>query len=88
MDKHSLLVRHIEGEVAKTPSWWLKTVRVKLAFAYLEGTWLQTNMEAVADVRFVGPHTLTSRVLDYRGAEVVASRLPIRSVSHVAERKH
>jgi len=88
VDKHSLLVRHMEGEVAKTPSWWLKTVRVKLAFAYLEGTWLQTNMEAVADVRFVGPHTLTSRVLDYRGAEVVASRLPIRSVSHVAERKH
>jgi hypothetical protein len=88
VDKHSLLVRHIEGEVAKTPSWWLKTVRVKLAFAYLEGTWLQTNMEAVADVRFVGPHTLTSRVLDYRGADVVASRMPLRSVSHLAESKH
>src|SRR6476469_8161735 len=49
VDKNSLLVRHIEGEVAKTPSWWLKTVHAKLAFAYLDGTWLQTNMEAVAD---------------------------------------
>jgi hypothetical protein len=88
VDKQSLLVRHIEGEVAKTPSWWLKTVRVKLAFAYLEGTWLQTNMEAVADVRFLGPHTLTSRVLDYRGADVVASRIPVRSGPHFVERKH
>jgi hypothetical protein len=88
VNKNSLLVRYIEGEVAKTPSWWLKTVHVKLAFAYLDGTWLQTNMEAVADVRFVGPHTLTSRVLDYRGADVVASRLPLRSGAHFAESKH
>ena len=88
VDKHSFLVRHIEGEVAKTPSWWLKTVRVKLAFAYLEGTWLQTNMEAVADVRFLGPHTLTSRVLDYRGADVVASRISVPSTPHFVERKH
>ena len=87
VDKNSLLVRHIEGEVAKTPSWWLKTVHVKLAFAYLEGTWLQTNMEAVADVRFVGPHTLTSRVLDYRGADVVASRIPARWGTHFVEHK-
>ena len=88
VDKRSFLVRRIEGEVVKTPSWWLKTVRVKLAFAYLEGTWLQTNMEAVADVRFLGPHTLTSRVLDYRGADVVASRIPAHSGSHFVERKH
>ena len=88
VDKNLLLVRHIEGEVAKTPSWWLKTVQVKLAFAYLEGTWLQTNMEAVADVRFVGAHTLTSRVLDYRGADVVASRMPARSNTRFTERKH
>ena len=88
VDKRSFLVRRIEGEVAKTPSWWLKTVQVKLAFAYLEGTWLQTNMEAVADVRFVGPHTLTSRVLDYRGADVVASRMPAHSGGQLIERKH
>lgn len=73
VDQRSFLVRQIEGEVARTPSWWIKTVRVKLVFADLEGTWLQTNMEAAADVRIVGPHTLTSRLLDYRGADQVAS---------------
>ena len=34
---------------------------------------MQTEMEAVADVRIVGPHTLTSRMLDYRTADQVAS---------------
>ncbi len=73
VDKRSFLVRQIEGEVARTSSWWLKKVRVKLVFGYIEGTWLQTDMAAVADVRIVGPHTLTSRVLDYRSADEVAS---------------
>ena len=81
VDKHSFLVRQIEGELAKTPSWWLRKVRVKLTFAELNGTWLQTSMEAVADVRMVGPQTLTSRILDYRGADEVAStRTSMRSV--------
>lgn len=73
VDKQSFLVRRIEGEIAKTPSWWLKRVRVNLVFADFEGTWLQTSMEAVADVRIVGPHTLTSRIVDYRRSDVVAS---------------
>lgn len=73
VDKGSFAVRQIEGELAKTPSWWLKRVHVKLTFANLNGTWLQTSMQAVADVRIVGPHTLTSRVLDYRRANEVAS---------------
>jgi len=73
VDQHSFLVRHIEGELAKSPSWWLSKVRVKLGFDDRGGTWLQTEMEAVADVRIVGPHTLQSRILDYRTADQVAS---------------
>jgi hypothetical protein len=73
VDKHLFFVRQIEGELAKTPSWWLRKVRVKLTFAELNGTWLQTSMEAVADVRMVGSQTLTSRVLDYRRTDEVAS---------------
>jgi hypothetical protein len=73
IDPHTFLIRQIEGEVARTPSWWLKRVRVKIMFAVFEGAWLQTSMEATADVRIVGPHTLTSRILDYRGSDEVAS---------------
>ncbi len=73
VDKHSFFVRQIEGEVAKTPSWWLKQVRIKLVFADLEGIWVQTSMEAIADVRIVGAHTLTSHILDYRREDQVAA---------------
>jgi hypothetical protein len=73
VDQHSFLVRQLEGEVAKTPSWWLKKVSVKLGFADLDGNWLQSNVEAVADVRVFGSHTLTSHILDYRVADEVAS---------------
>jgi hypothetical protein len=40
---------------------------------------MQTGMEALADVRIVGPHTLTSRILDYRTADQVAS---IQTITH------
>jgi hypothetical protein len=73
VDKHSFLIRQIEGEAEKTPSWWLKTVHIKLAFTDLDGIWVQKSMEAVADVRLVGSHTLTSRILDYRREHVVAA---------------
>jgi hypothetical protein len=84
IDKHSFLVRQIEGEVAKTPSWWLRKVRIKLTFADLNGTWLQASMVAVADVRIIGPHTLTSHILDYRSADEVAST---KTPTHSPDRK-
>ncbi len=81
VDKSSFLIRQIEGEVEKTPSWWLKKVRVRLVFADLEGIWVQTNMEAIADVRIVGAHTLTSRILDYRReSEFAATPFPAGSI--------
>jgi hypothetical protein len=73
VDKQSFFVRQIQGDVEKTPSWWLKKVHVKLVFADLEGIWVQTSMEAIADVRMVGAHTLTSRLLDYRREDEVAA---------------
>jgi hypothetical protein len=73
VDKNSFLIRQIQGEVEKTPSWWLKAVRVKLVFADLDGIWVQKSMEATADVRMVGAHTLTSRLLDYRREHEVAA---------------
>ena len=76
VDKSSYRVLRIEGDLVKSPSWWLKKVHIKLNFADLSGNWLQTNMEAVADVRIVGRHTLTSKLLDYRAADTVASARP------------
>jgi hypothetical protein len=44
-----------------------------MSFGDFSGVWLQTSMEAVADVRLLGFHTLTSRILDYRGSDMSAS---------------
>jgi hypothetical protein len=85
VDKYSFFVRQIQGEVEKTPSWWLKKVRLKLVFAELEGIWVQTSMEAIADVRIVGAHTLTSRILDYRREDEVAAT-PLAKGSAVGKR--
>jgi hypothetical protein len=73
VDKSSFSILRIEGEAAKTPSWWLKSVRIKMSFGDFSGAWLQTSMEAVADVRLLGFHTLKSRLLDYRGSDISAS---------------
>jgi hypothetical protein len=73
VDKSSFLILHLEGETARAPSWWLKSVRIKLSFGDVSGVWLQTSMEAVSDVRLLGLHTLRSRILDYRGSDISAS---------------
>jgi hypothetical protein len=72
VDERSFLVREINGDLVKTPSWWLKKVHVKMTFDNVGGTWLQTATEAVADVRVLGSHTLTSEIVEFRNTEIAA----------------
>ena len=60
VDEATYLVRRVDGEMAKMPSWWLKAVHVTLDFTEVDGMWLQERTRAVADVRMVGRHVLTS----------------------------
>ncbi len=78
VDAQTYLVRQVDGELAKSPSWWLKSVKVTLTFGEAEGMWLQTGTRALAEVRFFGTHTLESRTLDLRTAESVAQTKPTR----------
>lgn len=78
VDAKTFKIRRIEGEMAKTPSWLLKKVRVRLDFGNVSGLWLQTGMEAVADVRFIGSQTLDSKTLDYR----LTDELAVQARSH------
>ena len=74
VDQQSFLVRHIEGVMAKNPSWMLKKVELKLDFADVSGAWLQTAMQAVADVHFVGTQILESRTVDARVGDLMAQK--------------
>jgi hypothetical protein len=64
VDAKTYLIRHVDGELAKSPSWWVKDVHVTLEYGPMAGVWVQTAMHAVAHVRFLGEHILLARDLD------------------------
>jgi len=72
VDANSYLLRRIEGEPAKAPSWWVRDVRVALRYGDVGGMWLQTASEATARVRILGPCTMVSRDVKYKITELVA----------------
>lgn len=74
VDKDTYLIRRIDGEMAKMPSWWLKSVHVTLEFGELDGMWLQNRTRAVADVRIFGQHTFTSKAINLESGNVDAWR--------------
>lgn len=63
VDANSYLIRHVEGDLTKSPSWWVKDVHVVLDFGRIAGIWLQTATLAVANVRFLGKHTMLAQNL-------------------------
>ena len=54
VDANTYLLRRFEGELAKTPSWWVRDVSVTFVYGDVGGMWLQTASEAAADVRILG----------------------------------
>lgn len=76
VDKGSFLVRRVEGDMVKTPSWWLKSVHVSVSFDSVQGTWVQKNMQARADARLVGVQILKAENLEVRNTGVLAANGP------------
>ena len=76
IDKQSFLIRRIEGNIAKSPSWLVRSVHIRFDFANSQGMWVQSSLEAVADIRWLGAQKLTSHVLDYEAASAVAAKTP------------
>lgn len=75
VDKETYLIRRIDGEMAKMPSWWLKSVHVTLDFSNFDGMWLQQGTRAVADVRIFGKHTFTSKAVGLESGGVDAMKV-------------
>jgi hypothetical protein len=74
VDKQSFLIRRLEGTV-KSPSVWVKKIHLQFDFDSPRGIWVLNNMEAVADVRFLGGRKLTSHILNYDAIGVVAEKI-------------
>ena len=83
VDTTSFQIRRIDGVPAKSPSWWIHNLHVTINYGAVQGVWTQLATLAVADVRLMGTHVLTSREVDLQTTTVDArNRLPKRMVEH------
>jgi hypothetical protein len=78
VDADNYLIRQVAGAPVKMPSWWIKDVQLTLHYREMEGVWVQDSGQAIAQVRIVGKHTLSSRAVDVRTQTAVASSTPAR----------
>lgn len=77
VDAQSYRIRRVEGDLVKTPSWWLKKTHVVRSYDDRGGLWLPVATEAVADVRLMGKHRLSEHEVSFNaGAVVAANRTP------------
>jgi hypothetical protein len=79
VDADTYLLRRFEGEIAKTPSWWVRDVSVTFVYGEVGGMWLQIASEAVANVRILGCSTMVSRDVKYKITELVATASPVQT---------
>lgn len=88
VDEVDYRVRRIEGQLTKSPSWWVKDVHVAINYGDVLGTWVQLDSRADADVRWMGKYILTSQALDLRTQALTANRKaggqPLRARRSVA----
>lgn len=76
VDAQTYRIRRMEAEPAKSPSWWLRDVRVAFSYGEVDGMWLQTSSEFTSNVRVFGRHTMTSHDVKYEpGDRLTASAL-------------
>ncbi|HKS75320.1 MAG TPA: hypothetical protein VJQ82_19085 [Terriglobales bacterium] len=73
VDQRSFRLLHIEGNMVRTPSWWLKTVSVEITFSNVGGRWVQTTTRADADVRMIGARSLHSQVVSSEAGQGVTA---------------
>ena len=68
----------LEGRLAKSPSFWVKSVAVVKRYELIQGVSLPTFIESIADVKFVGQSSFSMR---YRYHEVNGQALPAPAAS-------
>jgi hypothetical protein len=74
VDANTYLLRRAEGVPARNPSWWVKNVHIVLLYGDAGGMWLQTELEATAEVRILGKSTVISRDIRVLIGDTVAAR--------------
>ena len=83
VDAENFNIRKVEGNPSKSPSWWIRDLHILMSFSEVDGMWLRTFTQAVANVRFKGKFEMVARDLEYHPVEqnVVQNRTPRRRTS-------
>jgi Outer membrane lipoprotein-sorting protein len=76
VDTTNFQIRRIQGAPAKSPSWWIQNLHITINYGEVHGVWTQLATRAVADVRLIGTHVLTSREVDLQPGTVDAKNSP------------
>jgi len=76
VDADRFMIRRMEGQPARSPSWWIKDLRVIVNYGEVLGVWMQLSARATADVRWMGRHVLTAQTLEVCTTTVSAKSLP------------
>jgi hypothetical protein len=69
VDAESFNIRRVEGNPSKNPSWWIRDLHILMSFSEVDGMWLRTFTQAVANVRFKGKYEMVARDLEYHHVE-------------------
>jgi hypothetical protein len=83
VDAENFNIRKVEGNPSKSPSWWIRDLHILMSFSEVDGMWLRTFTQAVANVRFKGRFEMVARDLEYHPVEqnVVQNRVLRRRTS-------
>jgi hypothetical protein len=88
VDADTYLVRRIEGEPQKSPSWWLRDLHIVFVYAQVGGMWLPTSSEFTAKVRLVGVSTMLAHDLGYSYSQLAgAGTLPATRNAQVPQQR-
>jgi len=86
VDADTYLIHRVEGEPAKSPSWWVRDVRIVLLYGSVGEMWLQTSSEATANVRILGRSTMLWQNVKYQIGEPIPAASLAQTVFSVGEK--
>jgi hypothetical protein len=69
VDAENFNIRRVEGNPSKSPSWWIRDLHILMSFSEVDGMWLRTFKQAVANVRFKGRFEMVARDISYHPVE-------------------
>ena len=76
VDAGTYLLHRMQGEPAKSPSWWLRDTHITFFYGDVQGMWLQTASEFNTRVRVFGEHRMVARDVNYdTGSGPVSAKL-------------